>query len=153
EAMDDPRYGKAAREFFPKINGLPVVVGPTLFAASMLLNTDFTRANTTSLWTYGDTLSWTKGQHAFKVGGEYRQDKSLGVSNLNFIPHATGGTSSVVPAIDFQPRLSGLLTTNNTNMQNVLSFLSGSIGNINQLYFLQDAQHLDKYADIRTVPQ
>src|SRR5215510_7475027 len=36
EAMDDPRTGKAAREFYPKINGLPVFVNPSLFGASML---------------------------------------------------------------------------------------------------------------------
>src|SRR5262249_9790531 len=66
EPMDDPETGKEAREFFPTINGLPVIVGPSLFAAGMLANTDFSRGNTTSLWTYADTLSWTKGHHAFK---------------------------------------------------------------------------------------
>src|SRR5262249_32446040 len=101
EAMDDPKTGKAARDFFPKINGLPVITalgagtaGATSsvnFQASVLSNTDFTRGNTTSLWTYADTLSWTKGRHAVKFGAEFRQDQSLGFSNLNFIPHATGG--------------------------------------------------------------
>jgi len=162
EAMDDPTTGQKARDFFPKINNLPVVVGlgagnggsAVNFQAGLLANTDFTRGNTTSLWTYGDTLSWTKGQHAVRFGGEFRRDTSLGFSNLNFIPHATGGAGGgTVPTPDFTnvlPAGSGMLATNSTTMQNLLVFLSGSIGNINQLYFLKDAQHLDKYVDMRT---
>ena len=30
--------------------------------------------NTAPFWTYGDTLSWTKGKHAFKFGGESRRN-------------------------------------------------------------------------------
>src|SRR5262245_1482234 len=165
EAMDDPKYGKAAREFFPNINGVPLLVGlgasgpggvgGVNFQNSLLsgfgLFGDFSRGNTTSLYTYADTLSWTKGQHAFKFGAEFRQDKSLGYSNLNLVPHATGGTGTTVPTPDFGNILgNGLLTTNSSNMQSLLVFLSGSIGTLNQLYFLQDPQHLDNYADIRT---
>src|SRR5262249_16710457 len=101
EAMDDPTYGAKARAFFPTYNGLPVLIAPgaggTLgiggrnFQSSLLSSNAFTRGNTTSLYTYADTLSWTKGTHAFKFGGEFRQDKSRGFSNLNLIPHATGG--------------------------------------------------------------
>jgi hypothetical protein len=35
-------------------------------------------------------------------------------------------------------------------MGSLLQFLSGSMGSINQLYFLEDGQHLDKFVDIRT---
>jgi hypothetical protein len=160
EAMDDPTYGAKARAFFPTINGLPVLVAPGAgtgagsvnFQNSLLsATTDFTRGNTTSLYTYADTLSWTKGKHAFKVGAEFRQDKSKGFSNLNLIPHATGGTGATVPTPDFANILgNGMLTTNGGTMQNLLTFLSGSIGNINQLYFIKDAQHLDQFVDIRS---
>jgi hypothetical protein len=154
EAMDDPVYGPGTREFYPNINGMPIFVNAVLFGSSMASAGDFGRGNITSLYTYADTLSWTKGQHAIRFGGEFRQNKSLGYSNLNLIPHATGGTSNVVPV----PTLSnvignGLLTTNAGTMSNVLQFLSGSIGGINQLYFVQDAQHLDKFVDFRTSTQ
>ena len=156
EALDDPTYGKAAREYLPNINGIPVVVGLgtgiTNFQASVLANGDFTRGNLTPLWTYGDTLSWTKGKHGFKFGGEVRFAKSDGWSNLNFYPHATGGvgTAGTVPLPTFSNSLSGMLTTNNTGMGNLLTFLSGSIGSVTQLYFLQTAQNLSRFEDLTT---
>ena len=167
EAMDDPKYREAARAFFPTVNGLPVMVGlgtagpfgtpgtaSVNFQSSILSFTDFSRGNTTSLWTYGDTLSWTKGAHGVRFGGEFRQDKSLGFSNLNLIPHATGGAGgNTVPTPVFTNVLgsgSGLLNTNGSAMANLLVFLSGSIGTLNQLYFIKDAKSLDQFVDLRT---
>src|SRR5262249_5673719 len=153
EALDDPKYGKGARDFYPNINGMPIFVSPVLFGASMANNGDFGRGNITSLYTYADTMSWTKGQHAVRFGGEFRQDKSYGYSNLNLFPHATGGVGAL-PTPTFSNVLgNGLLQTNSTSMGSLLQFLSGSIGSINQLYFIQDAQHLDKFVDIRTSTQ
>jgi len=154
EALDSPKYGEAAREFYPNINGMPIFVVPTLFGASMSNSGDFGRGNITSLYTYADTLSWSKGQHAIRFGGEFRENKSFGYSNLNLIPHANGGTGTLVPTPTFSNVLgNGLLQTNSANMGSILQFLSGSMGSINQLYFIQDAQHLDKFVDIRTSKQ
>jgi hypothetical protein len=155
EALDNPNDKAAARAFFPTINGLPVIVGPgagtVSFQSSLLNFGDFTRGNITTLLTYKDTVGWTKGKHAFRFGGEFRPEGSLGWSNLNFIPHATGGASAVVPLPDFTtPQSLGLLTTNSGTMGNLLTFLSGSIGTLNQLYFLKDAKHLDNYIDLRS---
>jgi hypothetical protein len=158
--MDDPQFGAAARKFMPTINGLPVAVGLGIggftatstdvnFQSSVLSFNDFTRGNTTVLSTYADTLSWTKGQHAFKFGGELRRSKSDGFSNLNLIPHAAGGAGQL-PLPPFSDNVQGLLTSNNTRMQNLLGFLSGSVGTVNQLYFLKSADQLDHYEDIRT---
>ena len=157
-AIDDPQYGKAAHEFFPTINGIPLLVGPGSgafgtssvdFQSSLLTFTDFTRGNITPLWTYADTVSWTKAKHAFKAGADLRMDKSDGYSNLNLQPHATGGAGQI-PFPTFTNFVPGLLTTNSTTMQNLLGFLSGSIGTLNQLYFLKSADRLDKYEDLRT---
>jgi hypothetical protein len=170
EALDNPKYKDAARSFFPNVNGLPIIVGlgtagptgtPTTasvnFQSSITSFNDFSRGNTTSLWTYSDTLSWTRAAHAIKFGGEFRQDKSKGFSNLNLIPHATGGPGSgTVPAPNFTNLLgtnSGLLATNNSTMQNLLLFLSGSIDTLNQLYFIKDAKSLDQFVDMRTATQ
>src|SRR5207247_1229216 len=106
------------------------------------------------------TLSWTKGKHAFKYGAEFRMSTSDGFSNLNLIPHATGGVGQVAlptfsDSITCPTAPSGtscLLTTNNTNLGSLLVFQSGSIGNVTQLYFLQHGKSLDKFNDIRTEP-
>ena len=163
EAYDDPKYGEPTRSFFPVVNGLPVLVGLGAGLGTSSVNfqnsissvtTDFSRGNTTSLYTYGDTLSWTKGHHAVKFGAEFRQDKSNGFSNLNLIPRATGGAGAGgAPTPDFVnvlPAGSGMLTTNSTTMQNLLVFLSGSIDTLNQLYFMNDPKKLDQFVDMRT---
>ena len=53
--------------------------------------------NTAPFWTYGDTLSWTKGKHAFKFGGEARRN-SLSIWDngqvSNADPMATGRTET-----------------------------------------------------------
>jgi hypothetical protein len=64
EALGDPKYKDAARSFFPNINGLFVIVGlgaagplgtPTTasvnFQRSITSFNNFSRGNTTSLWT------------------------------------------------------------------------------------------------------
>ena len=38
--------------------------------------------NTSYLYNYADTLSWTHGKHAFKFGGEYRHTVSNGYNNI-----------------------------------------------------------------------
>ncbi|MBI4472063.1 MAG: TonB-dependent receptor [Acidobacteria bacterium] len=164
EPLDHPKTGKEAREFYPTINGLPVVVAPSLFGSSVAVSNDFTRGNLTSLATYADTLSWTKGQHAYRFGGEFRVARSDGWSNLNFLPHANGGAgggsvpfpvfTNILGAISGAPAGTGnMLTTSSTAMGNLLSFLSGAIGSVNQLYFLKSADRLDKYEDLRTADQ
>jgi hypothetical protein len=42
--------------------------------------------NKTPLYSFGDTLSWTRGTHAFKFGGEVRRTKTTG---YNGIPQRT----------------------------------------------------------------
>jgi len=153
-APDDPTSGTAAGNFNPKINGIPVVIAPSLFNNGVMSAGDFTRGNVTSLWTYGDTLSWTKGQHAFKFGAEVRPTESDGFSNLNMLPHATGGAGGgSVNFPDFTTALpagSGMLATNSTTMGNLLGFHSGSVGSLTQLYFVTSPDRLAKFDDIRT---
>jgi hypothetical protein len=61
--------------------------------------------NRSILFTYGDTLSWTKGKHAFKFGGEYRPSTSRGYSNLPNLPHLVS-TQGPAPS---PPRLSAVV--------------------------------------------
>jgi hypothetical protein len=124
--------------------------------------------NAAPFWTFGDTLSWTKGKHAFKFGGEARRnsvsiwDNGAG-SNAN--PMATGrtetdtlfaqvsGIASNTPFMSGVPTvLAGTTSTGNVlAMRQMLSLLSGSVGNVTQNFYLNSPKDL-QWADINSSP-
>ncbi|HET9219284.1 MAG TPA: carboxypeptidase-like regulatory domain-containing protein, partial [Terriglobia bacterium] len=60
--------------FLPNVNSYPVLFNtmPINVANNILNPGNNTNANTSTLWTLADSLSWTKGKHAFKGGIEGR---------------------------------------------------------------------------------
>ena len=120
----------------------------------------------TPLWTYGDTLSWTKGKHAFKFGGELRKgyskvwDEGFIGSGIFSEPRLIGGdltTSPISQAAISSANMPGLAGTNatgnNLRMRNLLSFLAGSLSGITQLYYMNAPTKLDAFDDYKTSPQ
>src|SRR6185369_3071999 len=124
--------------------------------------------NTAPFWTYGDTLSWTKGKHAFKFGAETRRN-SLTISDngagSNAMPIAAGrtetdtlfaqvgGIASNTAFVAGTPTvLAGTANTGNVlAMRQMLSFLSGSVGNITENFYLNSSKDL-KWSDIKSSP-
>ena len=116
----------------------------------------------TKLWSYGDTLSWTKGTHAFKLGGEMRRQnswaKDTGVG-ITAVPRVLGGDAplaAISTAAISSPNIPGLGGTatsgNNQRMRQLLSFMAGSVSQITQAYYMQDPKKLDVFEDYRTFP-
>jgi hypothetical protein len=156
----------------PKVNGQPMIVGPgdgnvnfspdcfpfcppnaaagtpsNPFGGRGMLSYD--GFDTSTRWTFGDTLSWTRGTHSFKVGGEYRVSTSYGavgwVMNSSWqslvpTPFAAGGAATNAPngitPFTGIPGLAGFFVGNQANMASLLNFLSGSIGSMRQYYYL-----------------
>jgi hypothetical protein len=102
-----------------------------------LINTGSTLSGHTSpLYNFADTLSWTRGQHSFRMGAELRLTRSNGYSG-NVLPTASGGaggnTSALSNAIAALP---GQLTATRTNAANMLYLLSGSVNTASMLYWI-----------------
>ncbi len=82
--FSNPATSKAAQAFYPNYNGYPVYLalggGTVNFQSNGPLGSGTTAQynDTTALSTYGDSLSWTRGKHGFKAGGELRFGHSLG---------------------------------------------------------------------------
>ena len=155
---------KDANAFYPNIGGYPVFVGLGTGAANFqttLLTSTAAYNDITSLWTYGDSLSWTRGKNAFKMGGELRYGHSVGRDagiGTTSIPRALGGDAPSAPisatALSGVAGLGGTSASgNNVAMRNLMSFLAGSLGTVAQFRFIQDPKQLTKFDDYLTSKQ
>ena len=120
----------------------------------------------TPLWTYGDSVSWTKGKHSFKFGGELRKGYSK-VWDAGFVgggiftqPRLIGGdltTSPIATTAISSTNMPGLAGTNasgnNQRMRNLLSFLAGSLSGVTQYYYMNSPNKLDAFEDYKSAPQ
>ena len=120
----------------PTSNGFPFIPRPVLFPQNLIgLGTN--RSNTAPLWSYADTLSITRGLHAFKFGGEVRF-----ISNPSYViddpPAANFGAGGVaVTGID-ATAIPGLVGADQTTARNLLIDLSGSIGSVRETFNISD---------------
>ncbi len=94
-------------------------------------------------WIYGDSLSWTKGKHAFKFGGEYRWSgtKSSNQGSVQTGPNRptiTIGTATLAQISGIQRTgLTGSsASANQSNAESLLNFLSGSVRSVAQGRFI-----------------
>lgn len=171
----DKDTGQEATDFYTvpgvsPVNGIPVI--PQLGTGGVNFQFNQPMGNRgiwaaeqwdkTRLWTFADTVSLTKGTHSFRTGAEVRLSRSIGASDGGFVNHNTsiramGGNTAAAPiptaafSATNQLGLAGTATTgNNLLMRNLLTFLSGSLASVNQLYFMEFPDKLDAFEDYRT---
>jgi len=134
-------------ELLFKANGLPLQVVPQLFGSGFVnFGAGFgsTRGSWSPLVSYGDTISWIKGKHAFKAGVEFRRDRTEGWNDNNLTPYATIGAGNL-PANITNVNIAGLTSTNATAARNLLYNLAGSIDNIRQGFDLRSSEQPLKF--------
>ncbi|PYS52695.1 MAG: hypothetical protein DMG13_15230 [Acidobacteria bacterium] len=145
ETIETGEKGKEAFALLPKYNGIPLQVITTLFPSNVIdwaAGSGSTRSANSPLYTYGDNLSWSKGKHAFKMGGEYRRGYSNAGGDRGFTPQARLGAGGVpVQNID-NLVIPGLTGNNQTVARNLLTDLSGSVASIAQGFDLRDPKDL-----------
>jgi hypothetical protein len=120
-----------------------------------------------ALWSYGDTLSWTHGKHAFKFGGEIRLPRTNGNGNTQpypsvaygnntgspttagvFCTSGSGTAALPCPTNNFTTELPGLLgqapsgtpagtVAARANVNNLLYWMNGSVNTVLQSYWIE----------------
>jgi hypothetical protein len=106
--------------------------------------------NKSPLYSIGDTLSWTRGKHAFKFGGEYRYTESNGYNNspagggaVILYPRVSGGAGNQTsPLANTIASIPSLNSTGRTDVANMLYFLAGSVNSASQTYWI------NSYSDV-----
>ena len=108
------------------------------------------------LYDYADTLSWSKGKHAFKFGADRRLPRNAGNGGATPYPSVALGnngsaTQTVGPfstAANF-PELTGLINSSlvaganpRTDANSLLYFLNGSVSAASQFYFIKNFSNI-----------
>jgi hypothetical protein len=151
----DPGITRAAGQTYPVLVGASGV-GSTILPNAYNFNSGngglYTLAsshngNRSILYTIADTVSWTKGKHAFKFGGEFRPTTSRGYSNVPNLPTPrvyTGAGSTISPIASGGSAVIGnALTTVRNNAASLLYLLSGSVNQVEMVYWM------DSYEDVQ----
>src|SRR5262245_13227595 len=118
--------------------------------------------NVNPLYNYADTLSWSRGKHAFKFGAELRLPRTNGNGGIQQYPAITLGNNTNASTTaspfgnvaNFATELPGLLNANfgtgqnavtaaRTSVTNLLYWLNGSVSSVSQQYWI------DNYTDVR----
>jgi carboxypeptidase family protein len=125
-------------------------------------------------YTFSNTVSWTHGAHSFRFNGELRLNSSqtrtpttggfgsasstfatvtgvtTGNNGVNGITGTTPGTTSATDIAGSNPSMAGLLAASATNARALMSYLAGSLNNVQSQYYLSDPNHTDVWSDFRT---
>ncbi len=164
--IDTDQYGDAARNFFPTINGIPVVTSLSIIGSPMMDAGDATNGNKTRQLVFSDKLSWTMGAHSFRFGGEIRKVRAEAFENRDIIPIMSAGAGQVPvwsqtcncdfeDLIDSRPEYGAgdgnhFQSANVGLLENLLLLQSGSVGGVVQHYFVQDVNDLDTFQSFST---
>ncbi len=108
------------------------------FGNTLINNAAAYTGQSAPLYDYADTLSYTKGKHAFRTGVDLRFARSTGWNvGASVVPSASGGAggnpSNLLNPITGLPNL---LSTNRTNAANMLYLLAGSINTASTPYWI-----------------
>jgi hypothetical protein len=128
-------------------NGIPIAYTPAtvggLTTVSFTCNTGCAQqGNYTPLYQYADTLSWTKGRHAFKGGVDIRFAFTKGYETPTApIPKAFGGAGqNPNQRFSNNTAMPGFVSNNQTLANSLLYFLSGSLDRAQMYYHIYDSK-------------
>ena len=115
-------------------------------------------------WVYADNLSWTRGKHSFKFGGEYRLSSTKSTNQGSVQtganrPTATMGNATLAQVTGIgRSGLAGTTAIGEQLAENLLTFLSGSLSGLREGRFINQAKpawndYPKELAKVRNIPQ
>ena len=151
-ALDRDDVGAEWLAKLPQISGLPLSTNVGFqnmaFGFGYAGSLQYASHEVSPRWSYGDTLSWTRGAHSFKVGAEYRSARTKSrnggtVQGGSFRPTAAIGNPALAPVGGIaRPGLAGSPGAfgggNTVIAENLLTWLSGSLSSLQQARFINE---------------
>jgi len=154
QAYDVPgKAGEEARKYLGLSNGIPFIISAmTLVQGQWINDTGGSRANVVPLYTYADTLSWTRGKHGFKGGAEFRFGSNNAWNSDRIIPRVALGNG--VPVTGITAAAIPGLTGNTLNFPvQFMNELAGSVLTIDQAFSLAPDPKNIVFQDYRDLPR
>jgi Carboxypeptidase regulatory-like domain len=113
--------------------------------------------NVTPLYNVADTVSWTRGRHAFKFGADVRIASSRGWNQPPFpiVTLGNSATNTVSPfgtLTNFASELPGFLATARGTATNLNYWLAGSVSSVQAPYWITSHQDVVNGQDPTTPP-
>jgi hypothetical protein len=136
-AYDRTDIGQSVVDGLPQANGIPYIPRPLTFTDNIITYTVGSRVQTTPLYQYADTVSWTRGKHAFKGGAELRFGSTKSQQGSQAMPLVNFGAGGI--AVQGMTTVPSLAAADQVSAQNLLINLAGSVGTVNQSFFLNSS--------------
>src|SRR5262245_8260278 len=130
--------GDEARKDLPTKNGELFFPTHILFADNFV-QAGQTRGQTSPVFAFTDSLSWTQGKHAFKTGAVFRFTSSMGY-NFGDDPKLLFATITMLNpnvAVQGLNNIAGLTGRNVTTAEQLLVDLAGSVSNVTRTFYIQ----------------
>jgi hypothetical protein len=148
----------------PQINGLPLSTNVGFqnmaFGFGYAGSLQYASHEVSPRWSYADTVSWTRGTHSFKFGGEYRSARTKSrnggsVQTGSLRPTAAIGNAALAPVGGIaRPGLAGspgaFGSGNTVIAENLVTWLAGSLSSLSQVRFINELE--PQWADPLTNP-
>jgi hypothetical protein len=147
---DVPELRDELYSYLPNVNGFPLIPQPQTFTNHKLQGTCNSVGTSSPMWTFADSLNFTKGKHTYKGGVEVRLASTEGFSSVNFRPVAVGGAGNFPVTGIETANFPGLIGNNLTRMRNLLLTLSGSLSSVQQS-FRTDSPTATEFLDMLQV--
>lgn len=145
-SQNHPETGAAAVKWLPSSNGFPFQPFTALLGGSTYFSNTQTTGHNSPLYTFAETASWTRGQHAFKGGVELRFSSSDAIQSggLYWLPRVDLGAGGIA-VTGINP--AGMAGADATRTRNLLTDLAGSVADIIHTIDLRNPINTD-YVDI-----
>jgi hypothetical protein len=148
-APDRPDIGDQVTQLLPQVSGQALAINlgyqNMAFGYGIIPAVTYSSHDNSPRWIYADTVSWTRGTHAFKFGGEYRRSSTKStnggsVQTGSNRPVANSGNTPGAPILGIgRAGLTGSAFAGNQQIaENLLTFLSGSLSGVSQTRFTND---------------
>jgi hypothetical protein len=135
--LDQVSGTRAYPQIYPTQNGVLFTPGFSSFTSPIPGSIDSELID--PVYTVADTLSWTHGRHAFKMGfqADSMSSNSFNINN-NFVPSVTLGAGNT--AVQGISNVAGLVAQNQTLASSMLTDLTGSVASVVQGFGVADGR-------------
>lgn len=130
--------GATQASVLPTVSGVPYIMALAIGTSPIGTSTsEDPQGRLQNSYLYGDKIHWLKGRHAIKAGVELRFISTNSFVSFDAVPRITLGAAANAPTTNISNGnpIPGLVSTNVTTANNLLTTLAGSVASENQFFF------------------